>query len=155
NVSSIVLADAEGLGARDDVASALIDCKLRGVKIETAVESFERRTQKIWLKGLSPEWLILANGFHPSALYRAIKRTFDIAAGALMAIVAAPLALLIAIAIKLDSYGPVIFKQERVGMRGRNFTLYKFRSMRTDAEKDGPVWTQEHDSRVTRVGRLL
>jgi exopolysaccharide biosynthesis polyprenyl glycosylphosphotransferase len=155
NVSSIVLADAEGLGARDDVASALIDCKLRGVKIETPVESFERRTQKIWLKGLSAEWLILANGFQPSALYPAAKRILDVAAASLLSIVATPVALLITIAIKLDSEGPAIFKQERVGLRGRNFTLYKFRSMHIDAEKDGPVWTQEHDSRVTRVGRFL
>ena len=154
-VSAIVLADAEGLRVREDVASALIDCKLRGIKIETAIETFERHSQKIWLKGLSPEWLILANGFQPVTAYPAIKRALDLVVGILLSIVALPLAALIAIAIKLESAGPVIFKQERVGLRGRNFTLYKFRSMRSDAEKDGPVWTQVHDDRVTRIGRLL
>jgi sugar transferase (PEP-CTERM system associated) len=155
NVSCIVLADVNTLNSRDEVAKALIDCKLRGVKIETAVESFERRAQKIWLEGISPEWFILANGFQPYRLYPAVKRACDLAVSILMLIATAPLALLIMVAIKLTSSGPVIFKQERVGVRGRNFTLYKFRSMRIDAEKDGPVWTQKYDDRITGVGRLL
>jgi exopolysaccharide biosynthesis polyprenyl glycosylphosphotransferase len=155
NVSSIVLADAQDLRLHDDLAGALIECKLRGVKIETAPDSFERRTQKIWLEGVSPEWLILASGFEQSKLYLSLKRVFDLLIALLMSIVAAPLAVLIALAIRLDSPGPAVFKQERVGLRGRNFTLYKFRSMRTDAEKGGPVWTQEHDDRITRIGRFL
>jgi exopolysaccharide biosynthesis polyprenyl glycosylphosphotransferase len=155
NVSCIVLADAPSLNSRDDVAKALIDCKLRGVKIETAVESFERRTRKIWIEGISPEWFILANGFQPYRFYPAAKRACDLFVSTVMLIATAPLLLLIVMAIKLTSSGPVIFKQERVGCRGRNFTLYKFRSMRVDAEKDGPVWTQKHDDRITSVGRVL
>jgi sugar transferase (PEP-CTERM system associated) len=153
-VSRIVLADP-GSESRADLAEALIDFKFRGVKIETAVDSFERLSRKIWLEGLSPEWLILANGFRQSRLYLAGKRVCDIVLSLLLLVITFPIAVMVAVAIKLESPGPVIFKQERVGFRGRNFILYKFRSMRTDAEKDGPAWAQDNDSRVTRVGAFI
>jgi len=154
HVSHIVLADP-GSESRQDVVDALIDFKCRGVKIETAVDSFERLSRKIWLEGLSPEWLILAHGFRQSRGYLAAKRVCDIVLAVWLLLVAFPIAVLVALAIRLESPGPVIFKQERVGLRGRPFTLFKFRSMRQDAEKDGPVWAQEQDSRITRVGAFI
>lgn len=154
NVSRIVLADP-GSESRADVAEALIDFKFRGVKIETAVDSFERLSRKIWLEGLSPEWLIMADGFRQSKFYFGAKRFSDIVLSLFFLAITLPIALLVAMAIKWESPGPVIFEQERVGFRGRVFTLFKFRSMRQDAEKDGPVWAQESDNRITRVGAII
>jgi len=87
---------------------------------------------------------------------RVVKRTLDIVISIVGLIAAAPVMLLIAVAIKIDSKGPVFFKQTRVGMRGKNFNMIKFRSMRQDAEaKTGPMWAQENDPRVTRLGLFL
>jgi exopolysaccharide biosynthesis polyprenyl glycosylphosphotransferase len=84
------------------------------------------------------------------------KRIFDLVFAILGLVLSAPLMLLCAAAIRLESRGSVIFKQKRVGRGGSEFTLYKFRSMREDAEADGsPQWAQEDDPRVTRVGRLM
>ncbi|MBU3758988.1 MAG: exopolysaccharide biosynthesis polyprenyl glycosylphosphotransferase [Candidatus Omnitrophica bacterium] len=84
------------------------------------------------------------------------KRTFDLAVTLSALVLTAPLFLLIAAAIKLDSPGPVFYQQQRVGLRGRNFFMFKFRSMRTNAEsQSGPVWAKENDPRVTRLGRFL
>ena len=154
HLSRIVLADP-GSESRSDVAEALIDFKFRGVKIETAVDSIERLSRKIWLEGLSPEWLIMADGFRQSKFYFVAKRFCDVVLSLVVLAIALPIALLVAMAIRLESPGPLIFKQERVGFRGRAFTLFKFRSMRQDAEKDGPVWAQERDNRITRVGALI
>src|SRR5207244_5921232 len=71
------------------------------------------------------------------------------------AILSLPIAIVTAVLIKIDSRGPILYKQERVGKNGRTFTLMKFRSMRVDAEKDGPVWAQTDDQRMTRVGRII
>jgi exopolysaccharide biosynthesis polyprenyl glycosylphosphotransferase len=84
-----------------------------------------------------------------------IKRVMDIAIALFLLVLTSPLLLVTAIAIKLDSRGPVLYHQERVGLYGRKFTVYKFRSMRTDAEKDGPQWAQKNDGRITRVGRVI
>ncbi len=84
-----------------------------------------------------------------------IKRAFDIAFSVIILILISPILLIIAIVIKLDSKGPVIYAQERVGADGRQFIIYKFRSMRVDAEKDGPVWAKSNDHRCTKIGALL
>jgi exopolysaccharide biosynthesis polyprenyl glycosylphosphotransferase len=134
----------------------LIDLKLRGVRIETAADSFERVSRKIWIEGLSADQLIFANGFCPSKSYLLLKRFLDVALSAVALAVTAPLMLLIAIIIKLETSGPAIFSQERVGFLGRKITVHKFRSMRQDAERQtGPIWARENDDRVTRVGMVL
>lgn len=153
-VSRIVVA-GNALRTSRELADALIDCKLRGVKIENAVDSLERANRKIWLEGLSPEWLVLSNGFGLSTWCRAAKRIFDVTFALLLLLVTAPLMALTALAIKLDSVGPAVFRQERVGFMGRRFTVYKFRSMRLDAESNGPRWAAENDDRCTRVGSFL
>jgi len=153
-ISKIVLMDPH-LASNSELADALIYYKFRGVKIETVVDSCERTSRKIWLEGLSPQWLVLANGFSPSAMYLRVKRAFDLIIALLILIATAPLMAVVALAIRFDSPGPAIFSQDRVGMNGRHFTLYKFRSMRQDAEKTGPAWAKEQDDRCTRIGAFI
>ena len=88
-------------------------------------------------------------------LYLGVKRVFDLTASAAALVVCSPLMLTIAALVKLESPGPAIFKQERLGLNGVPFTMYKFRSMRLDAEKDGPRWAEVDDDRCTRVGRVI
>jgi len=83
------------------------------------------------------------------------KRWLDIASSALSLILSLPLCLFVALAIKLDSWGPVFYRQERVGQDGKTFTMLKFRSMRNDAEENGPKWAAINDDRITRVGRFI
>ena len=151
----IVVAESDPAD-RHQLATALIDCKLRGVAVEEAGSFHERLTRKLWVKSLSSDWWIYSDGFQPSRVHLWRKRVLDIVCASLMILVTAPLLLLIAIGIKLDSPGPVIFSQERTGLHGGKFTLYKFRSMNIDAEsKSGPAWASQFDDRVTRFGRLL
>src|SRR5204862_8122734 len=105
---------------------------------------------------LKPSWLIFSDGFRASRITRSVKRMLDLALSIIGCMLAAPLMALTALAIKLDSAGPALYSQERVGENGRTFTLYKFRSMRTDAEQAGrPVWARDKDDRGTRVGRFI
>ena len=153
-ISRIVVADREIQEESD--ATVLIDLKLRGVRVESAVDSFERASRKIWIEGLSPERLIFASGFCPPAIYLFAKRIVDLALALALLTITAPLMALIAIVIKLETPGAAIFSQERVGFLGRRFTVYKFRSMRQDAErKTGPIWAKEADDRITRVGAFI
>lgn len=134
----------------------LLECKLRGVKIQEATDFYEQLTGKIVVQGLRPSWLIFSHGFRKSKLTQVMKRVLDVIISALMLLLASPLMAITAILIKLESRGPVIFKQERVGEGGKLFDIYKFRSMTTDAEaKTGPVWAIDRDPRVTQVGRFI
>jgi exopolysaccharide biosynthesis polyprenyl glycosylphosphotransferase len=154
-ISHIVVADSE-IGQESEAARTLIDLKLRGVRVESAVESFERLSRKIWIDGLSSERLIFANGFCPSRNYLALKRVIDLALSVAVLALTAPLMALITLIIKLETPGSAIFSQERVGLMGCRFTVYKFRSMRQNAERNtGPTWAKENDDRITRVGAIL
>ena len=134
----------------------LLRAKLSGVRVEDATTTYERLTGKILVDDLKPSWLIFSDGFRASRVTRSIKRMLDLALSILGCAIAAPLMILTALAVKLDSKGPVLYSQERVGENGRTFTLYKFRSMRADAEQAGrPVWARDKDDRVTRVGRFI
>ena len=133
----------------------LLEAKLAGIQVEDAATMYERVTGKILLDDLKPSWLIFSDGFRVSRTTRALKRLLDITCAALGLVLAAPLALLTAIAVYLDSPGPVLYRQERAGLRGQPFTLYKFRSMRLDAERGTPMWARDNDDRVTRVGRFI
>ena len=133
----------------------LLRAKLSGVRIEDAATTYERITGKILTDGLTPSWFIFSDGFRASRTTRVFKRLADVGVAAAGLVLAAPLMLLTAIAIRLDSPGPIFYRQERVGENDRLFTLCKFRSMRSDAEKGTPVWAKSHDSRVTRVGRFI
>jgi sugar transferase (PEP-CTERM system associated) len=133
----------------------LLHAKLSGVRVEDAATTYERITGKILTDGIKPSWLIFSDGFCPSRGTRIGKRAFDLVLALVGIVVAAPLMLLTAIAVRLDSPGPVLYRQDRVGENGRVFTLSKFRSMRADAESGTPIWAKEKDDRVTRVGRFI
>ncbi|MCI0547897.1 MAG: TIGR03013 family PEP-CTERM/XrtA system glycosyltransferase [Candidatus Rokubacteria bacterium] len=135
---------------------ALLDCRLRGIQVEDWPSFYEKETGKILVTNLRPSWLIFSDGFVKTARTETIKRGIDVLLSLVGLILAAPAMALIALAITLESPGPVLFRQARLGKSGREFILKKFRSMRKDAEKDtGPVWAQPGDPRVTRVGAFL
>jgi sugar transferase (PEP-CTERM system associated) len=134
----------------------LLDCKLSGVKVYDLNTHFEKTLGQIRVDYLNASWLIFGDGFNQGDLRTFIKRVFDIACASLLLLVSAPIMLGAAIAIRLDSRGPTLYRQERVGLDGRPFKVIKFRSMRTDAEKDGkPRWASSNDDRVTRVGHII
>lgn len=154
-IRRITVVEPHATRARE-VAEALLDCKLRGIEIEQAVDSYERLSGKIWLEALHADWMIYSDGFRPPPFYRLLKSAVDRAGALLLLVMTSPLLALVALAIKLESPGPVLFRQLRVGRYGKNFVLYKFRSMRVDAENgDGPKWAAKADDRVTAVGRWL
>jgi sugar transferase (PEP-CTERM system associated) len=133
----------------------LLQAKLSGVRVEDAATIYERMTGKILTDDLKPSWLVFSDGFRASWFTRILKRGLDVAFAGIGLAIALPIMLVAAIAIRLDSPGPVFYRQERVGEAGRLFTLCKFRSMRTNAERGTPLWAKERDDRVTRVGRFL
>ncbi len=137
-------------------AKVLLDCRLRGIQVEDWPTFYEKETGKILVTDLRPSWLIFSDGFVKTPRTEIIKRIVDMALSLIGLFLALPVMALAAAAIKLESPGPVFFRQPRLGQNGRVFILNKFRSMRLDAEKEtGPVWAQERDPRVTRVGALL
>ena len=135
----------------------LLDCRLAGVPITDAVGFMERESGKVELSMLYPSWLIYSEGINSRGLARLLTRLLDLLAASLLLAVTAPIMALTALVIWLDSgfRGSVLYRQVRVGLEGEPFTLYKFRSMREDAEKDGAKWAQENDPRVTRIGRFI
>jgi sugar transferase (PEP-CTERM system associated) len=154
-VHEIIVAQQEQRGGVLPV-SQLLNCRLRGVRITELSAFFERVSGEVPVSSLKASWLIYGHGFRQGWSRRFVKRAFDLAASLTLLVLAGPAMLVAALAIFLESGGPVIFRQERVGLGGRNFMLLKFRSMRTDAEKDGvPRWAATGDPRVTRVGRFI
>jgi sugar transferase (PEP-CTERM system associated) len=137
--------------------SELLQCRLAGIRVEEGSSFYERLTGKILVRNLRPSWLVFSQGFNKPRLLLTGKRVGELLVAGLALLVLAPFLILIAVLVKLDSRGPVFYRQERVGEKGRSFWLLKFRSMRTDAEAaTGPVWaTEADDRRLTRVGRLL
>lgn len=136
----------------------LLTCKLRGIRITSLITFFEREQGKVKLSLIDPSWLIFSSGFDASPLRKVSKRMFDCATALIILALTWPLILLTAFVIRIESglSAPILYRQERVGEGGRNFMLIKFRSMRTDAEKDGVArWASEHDARVTRVGSFI
>ena len=134
----------------------LLRAKLAGVRVEDATTTYERITGKILIDDLRPSWLIFSDGFRVSRITRWLKRSIDLALSLVIGVLALPLMALTAIAIALESGRPILYCQERVGENGKAFTLCKFRSMRTDAEKGGtPIWAKDGDDRVTPVGRVI
>jgi sugar transferase (PEP-CTERM system associated) len=154
-ISRVVIAEMNAQ-SRDRLAAALVHSRLRGLQVNDAVDFYEEVCGKIWVEALNPQWFVYTNGFNHSLTGACIKRCFDVTFALLLLVLSSPLLLLTAIAIKCDSEGPVLFRQVRVGLYGKTFVIYKFRSMRHDAELiSGPAWATECDKRVTRVGRIL
>ena len=134
----------------------LLECRMKGVKIIELPTFFEREYRQVLLESLNPSWMVLGDGFHQGYFGNAVKRLFDLVMSGALLLLALPVMLVAALCIYLESGGPVLFRQERVGQGGRIFTLYKLRSMRNDAERDGtPQWARVNDDRSTRVGRFI
>lgn len=153
-VKKIVVALAEKRGRMP--MRELLKCRLAGIEVIDGNTFFEMLTGKLVVRNLNPSWLIFSDGFRKSSVTRALKRICDVTLALVLLIVVTPLMAVVAILIKLDSKGPVLFSQERVGRNRKIFKIYKFRSMSENAEKDsGPVWALENDPRVTRVGQVL
>jgi sugar transferase (PEP-CTERM system associated) len=134
----------------------LLQLSLAGqVNIEEGASFYERLTGRVSLNMIRPSWLIFAGRGRQAKLAEVSRAFVHWMVAFLGAILSLPIVLVTAIFIKLESRGPVFYKQERVGKNGRIFTLMKFRSMRVDAEQDGPVWASKGDARTTRVGRVI
>jgi|SRR5579884_532279 len=135
---------------------ALLNLRVQGVEVVEGVSFYEQISGKILVRPLRPSSLIFSEGFNRMSIMRVTKRALDILLASVGLIVSLPIFLILGILIKLDSKGPIFYRQERVGEKGKNFMVIKFRSMRQDAERaTGPVWASENDPRVTRLGRVM
>jgi exopolysaccharide biosynthesis polyprenyl glycosylphosphotransferase len=154
--TGIVLATKVNELAKDQ-SELLLRERFQGKNISGVVRFYERVFKKIPLFALNDVELIHSEGFllFQSPIVLRVKRLADIFLALILSVITAPLMLLAAIAIKLESKGPAIYTQVRTGKEGRNFTIFKFRSMRLDAEKAGVQWAQKNDPRVTLVGRFI
>jgi len=134
----------------------ILGARIRGIQFIEGTRFYEQISGKVFLEDAKPSGFIYAEGFNKSGLARWSKRLTGILVSSAVLLFTFPIMILLAIAIKLDSPGPIFFRQERVGEEGKPFMLIKFRSMRPDAEAvSGPVWASEDDPRVTRVGRII
>jgi len=134
----------------------LLACRTAGMEVLEGNSFYEQLTGKLLVKRINPSWLIFSSGFRKSRTVTALKRLSDIVMSVALLILLAPLFLVTAIALKLDSKGPVFFSQDRVGQNKKEYMMHKFRSMVADAEKKtGPVWARDNDDRITRVGRII
>jgi sugar transferase (PEP-CTERM system associated) len=133
----------------------LLDLRLCGVVIENSSSLMERLSGKLPLDGLNPSVLIFTEGFRMSTSQQLFRRLLSFAVSFIALTICLPFLPLIILAVRLSSPGPIFFSQTRVGQRGRLFTAYKFRTMRTDSEANGAVWAAKDDPRVTRIGRYL
>lgn len=131
------------------------ELRLRGVVIENSSDLMERLTGKLPLNGLNPSTLIFAEGFRMNPIQRVLRRLFSLAVSFLALVICLPFIPFIILAVRLSSPGPIFFSQTRVGLHGELFTLYKFRTMRQDAEAQGAVWAVKDDARVTPIGMFL
>jgi len=133
----------------------LLRSKRAGFRIFSDVEFREQQLRRIDLDRLEPDWMLFADGLTCSRVEMIGRRVGDILVSLMLMIATLPVMALTALLIRLDSPGPVLYRQERVGLHGRVFTLFKFRSMRQDAEARGPAWAQQEDPRVTRIGAFI
>ena len=136
----------------------ILDCKMAGFEVLDLLCFFEREAGMLRVDSLQPSWLVFSDGFRLAGVAQVFKRWFDIMASVALLIISWPCILLTAIAIILESgwSAPVLYRQVRVGKNGKLFKVIKFRSMRTDAEKDGKAqWARANDDRITRVGKFI
>jgi len=133
----------------------LLKLKARGVHIQDGPDYYETVTGKIPLDSLRLSWLLFSSGFHLRTALQLYKRVFSIVLGVLGIIVSSPIMLLATIAIRLDSPGPALFRQKRVGENGRLFNIYKFRSMYDGSDRKQLKPAEHDDARITRVGKWL
>jgi sugar transferase (PEP-CTERM system associated) len=153
-VSRIIVALEDYRGALP--VGKLVKLRVQGLVVDDAHSAIAALTGRVWLNTVRPSWFVFSDGFHRARLTSLVKRTLDICFGVIGFIVTLPVILLTALAVKLDSRGPVLYRQVRVGWKGKPFEVLKFRSMRVDAEAaSGPQWATVDDPRVTRIGKSL
>jgi sugar transferase (PEP-CTERM system associated) len=134
----------------------VLDCKFSGIEVIDAPTFYENVTGKLLIENITPSWFIFSDGFNLNASVRLFKRVIDIICSIIGLVLALPFFPIVAFFVKLDSPGPIFFRQLRVGEKDRNFVLFKFRTMRQDAEQaTGAVWAQKNDPRITRIGKFL
>jgi sugar transferase (PEP-CTERM system associated) len=134
----------------------LLKCRVDGIEVIDGNDFYENLSGKLTVSSINPSWLIFSGGFHKSTIRRFMKRSSDVVLSILLLIICLPLIIFTAFIIKIDSLGPILFSQERIGEKGKSYFIYKFRSMVENAENlSGPVWAQSDDERVTRVGRII
>jgi len=155
HVSTLVLAITRNVG--DELYQVLTDCLQREVEIIPMPLLYEQLTGKVPVEHIGDHWSVSMPLIQPGTgiAWHAMKRIFDLFWASLGLIFLTVFSPLIALAIKVDSKGPILYTQERMGRNGKIFRVYKFRSMVQNAETDQAIWAQKDDSRVTRMGRLL
>ncbi|MET3724723.1 TIGR03013 family XrtA/PEP-CTERM system glycosyltransferase [Sphingomonas trueperi] len=155
NASEVVLALEERRNALP--LKDLLRIKTTGVHVNEFSTFLERVTGRVDLDSVNPSWLIFSDGFSSGRRMSGLfKRLFDILASLILLLVAFPLVIVTAVLIKLESRGPALYRQQRVGLYGQAFDVLKLRSMRQDAEAPGEaVWAEENDPRITRIGRII
>jgi sugar transferase (PEP-CTERM system associated) len=154
-VDEIVVALTERRGGSMPLRD-LLDCKVCGIRVSDMSTHFEKTLGQIRIDYVNAGWLIFGDGFNRGIYPVVVKRLFDVLGALILLTLAAPLMLATICLIKLESRGPIFYRQERIGQNGKSFSVLKFRSMRTDAEQDGkPRWASADDDRTTRVGRFI
>lgn len=134
----------------------LLNCKFDGIRILETLDFYEREMQKVDFSQVSASWMVFGDQFRYSQVRDIAKRALDMVLALALLVVVWPLMLLTAFAVLVETGRPIIYKQQRVGYKGKYFNILKFRSMVTDAEKDGrAVWASKNDSRITRVGNFI
>ena len=154
DIKKVVVAIKERRGALP--LKELVKCRVKGIDVIEGTSFYEMLAGKLIVDQINPACIIFSEGFYKSRTRRFFKRSTDLIISLIMLILFLPLILVTAILIRIDSTGPVLFSQERVGKNKKPYLLYKFRSMIQDAEKQsGPVWASNNDKRITRVGRVI
>jgi sugar transferase (PEP-CTERM system associated) len=154
NVHSVVVALDDQRGVLP--LAELLTCKLRGVNVAQSADFFETLTGQLPVRNLRPSSIIFSQGFRKPRFFMTTRRVVEFVLAGVGVVLTSPVLLLAAVAIAIESGFPILFRQERVGQHGRRFTLFKLRTMRQDAERNGAVWAAAGgDPRITRVGNFL
>lgn len=157
-VSEIVIAQQERRRSEGGwlPVPELMECKLRGIAVTNALEFYERELKKAKLEMVHPSWIVFSEGFKASKRRDISKRLLDLTLSLAILLVMSPFIVLTALAVFLETGRPILYSQTRTGMLGKEFRIYKFRSMRQDAEKDGKArWASANDDRITKVGGFI
>ncbi|MBE2990050.1 exopolysaccharide biosynthesis polyprenyl glycosylphosphotransferase [Sneathia sp. DSM 16630] len=157
NRTTIIVDFDSGMLDDPTLSDMFLHCRISGVKIYRDITFYEIVLKRLPIKRLSKKYFMVESGFssYQDSIKKNIKRIFDICFAIIILIPALPIMLISAVIIKLESRGPVIYSQERIGENNKPFKIFKFRSMRTDSEKDGPKWASEHDDRITKFGNIM
>jgi exopolysaccharide biosynthesis polyprenyl glycosylphosphotransferase len=128
---------------------------MRGVRVETSARFYEEATGRVQVDEIRPEWFVFSSGFENGRYKRLVKRCFDVFAASLLLIIALPWMLLAVVIITIEGKGPILFRQDRVGLYGKTFRILKFRTMVPAPPDATPQWAASNDKRITAVGRLM